>query len=129
MFIGECKFPFSTLVFCMGIRGKLFFFVISCGASSQGTTVRVEFGDATTVADPADAHIIARAFPHNYAQPLAHFLRATAKVPDAQIITEHPAIRCAFHSLSHSLCVYAGTHKIIHIDSCPEEYEFYSHEI
>ncbi|XP_021900763.1 pyrophosphate--fructose 6-phosphate 1-phosphotransferase subunit alpha isoform X2 [Carica papaya] len=61
--------------------------------SSSGTTVRVEFGDATTVADPADAHIIARAFPHNYAQPLAHFLRATAKVPDAQIITEHPAIR------------------------------------
>ncbi|XVE69549.1 hypothetical protein DITRI_Ditri10aG0000400 [Diplodiscus trichospermus] len=59
----------------------------------EGTTVRVEFGDATTALDPVDAHTIARAFPHTYGQPLAHFLRATAKVPDAQIITEHPAIR------------------------------------
>ncbi|XVE56306.1 hypothetical protein DITRI_Ditri03aG0228100 [Diplodiscus trichospermus] len=59
----------------------------------EGTTVRVEFGDATTALDPTDAHTIARAFPHTYGRPLAHFLRATAKVPDAQIITEHPAIR------------------------------------
>jgi|UniRef100_A0A2N9IUW8 pyrophosphate--fructose-6-phosphate 1-phosphotransferase len=59
----------------------------------QGTTVRVEFGDATAAADPADAHSIARYFPNTYGQPLAHFLRATAKVPDAQIITEHPALR------------------------------------
>ncbi|KAG7037978.1 Pyrophosphate--fructose 6-phosphate 1-phosphotransferase subunit alpha, partial [Cucurbita argyrosperma subsp. argyrosperma] len=60
----------------------------------QGTEVRVEFGDATTAVDPADAPTISRAFPHTYGQPLAHFLRATAKVPDAQIITEHPSIRC-----------------------------------
>ncbi|XP_014521096.1 pyrophosphate--fructose 6-phosphate 1-phosphotransferase subunit alpha [Vigna radiata var. radiata] len=59
----------------------------------QGTTVRVEFGDATTTADPTDALTIARAFPHTYGHPLAHFLRATAKVPDAQIITEFPPIR------------------------------------
>lgn len=59
----------------------------------QGTTVRVEFGDATTAADPADAQTISRSFPHTYGQPLAHFLRATAKVADAQIITEHPPIR------------------------------------
>ncbi|KAI9073671.1 hypothetical protein K1719_044335 [Acacia pycnantha] len=59
----------------------------------EGTTVRVEFGDTTTTADPVDAHTISRSFPHTYGQPLAHFLRATAKVPDAQIITEHPAIR------------------------------------
>ncbi|KAH7689375.1 Diphosphate--fructose-6-phosphate 1-phosphotransferase protein [Dioscorea alata] len=59
----------------------------------QGTTVRVEFGDSTTPADPAGAHVISRAFPHTYGQPLAHFLRATANVPDAQIITEHPPIR------------------------------------
>lgn len=59
----------------------------------QGTTVRVEFGDSTTTADPADTHSISRSFPHTYGQPLAHFLRATAKVPDAQIITDHPAIR------------------------------------
>ncbi|KAL5557651.1 hypothetical protein UlMin_033862 [Ulmus minor] len=59
----------------------------------QGTTVRVEFGDGTTVVDPTDAHTIARYFPNTYGQPLAHFLRATAKVPEAQIITEHPAIR------------------------------------
>ncbi|KAI4320898.1 hypothetical protein MLD38_034331 [Melastoma candidum] len=59
----------------------------------QGTTVRVEFGDATTAADAAGAHTISRFFPHTYGQPLAHFLRETTKVPDAQIITEHPAIR------------------------------------
>ncbi|KAI6688535.1 hypothetical protein NL676_025363 [Syzygium grande] len=59
----------------------------------QGTTVRVEFGDATTAADPAGAHTIGRSFPHTYGQPLAHFLRATAKVADAHIITEHPSIR------------------------------------
>ncbi|GLT74031.1 hypothetical protein SLA2020_458520 [Shorea laevis] len=59
----------------------------------EGTTVRVEFGDATTALDSAGAHTISRAFPHTYGQPLAHFLRATAKVPDAQIITEHPSIR------------------------------------
>ncbi|KAG1326805.1 Pyrophosphate--fructose 6-phosphate 1-phosphotransferase subunit alpha [Cocos nucifera] len=59
----------------------------------RGTTVRVEFGDSTTTADPSSAHVISRAFPHTFGQPLAHFLRATAKVPDAQIITEHPAMR------------------------------------
>ncbi|XP_044510853.1 pyrophosphate--fructose 6-phosphate 1-phosphotransferase subunit alpha [Mangifera indica] len=59
----------------------------------QGTTVRVEFGDSTTAADPAGAHTISRTFPHTYGQPLAHFLRETAKVLDAQIITEHPPIR------------------------------------
>ncbi|CAA3003526.1 pyrophosphate--fructose 6-phosphate 1-phosphotransferase subunit alpha [Olea europaea subsp. europaea] len=59
----------------------------------QGTTVRVEFGDATTAADPSGAHTISRSFPHTYGQPLAHFMRETAKVPDARIITEHPAIR------------------------------------
>lgn len=55
--------------------------------------MRVEFGDATTTADPSDAPAISRAFPHTYGHPLAHFLRATAKVPDAQIITEHPPMR------------------------------------
>ena len=60
---------------------------------TQGTTVRVEFGDGTTVVDPTDAHTITRYFPNTYGQPIAHFLRATAKVPEAQIITEHPAIR------------------------------------
>jgi len=65
----------------------------------QGTTVRVEFGDATTSADPTDALTISRAFPNTYGHPLAHFLRATAKVPDAQIITEFPPIRSvsAYH--------------------------------
>lgn len=60
---------------------------------AQGTTVRVEYGDTTAAADPAGAHTISRHFPQTYSQPLAHFLRATAKVPDAQIISEHPAIR------------------------------------
>ncbi|CAO2817436.1 unnamed protein product [Amaranthus hypochondriacus] len=59
----------------------------------QGTTVRVEYGDRTTAIDSADAHAISRYFPHTFGQPLAHFLRATANVPDAHIITEHPTIR------------------------------------
>ncbi|GAB2224494.1 hypothetical protein Droror1_Dr00005255 [Drosera rotundifolia] len=59
----------------------------------QGTTVRVEYGDGTTALDTADSHTISRYFPNTYGQPLAHFLRANAKVPDAQIISEHPAIR------------------------------------
>ena len=72
------------------------------GTDLQGTTVRVEYGDATTAIDSADAHSISRYFPHTYGQPLAHFLRATAKVPDAQIITEHPAIRFVHVYFHHS---------------------------
>nr|XP_043633896.1 pyrophosphate--fructose 6-phosphate 1-phosphotransferase subunit alpha-like [Erigeron canadensis] len=59
----------------------------------QGTTVRVEFGDATTAVDTSGASAICRSFPHTYGQPLAHFLRAKSNVPNAQIISEHPAIR------------------------------------
>ncbi|KAK9073651.1 hypothetical protein SSX86_006245 [Deinandra increscens subsp. villosa] len=59
----------------------------------QGTTVRVEFGDATTIADSAGAHAVSQSFPHTYGQRLAHFLKATAKVHGAQIISEHPALR------------------------------------
>ncbi|KAK1266705.1 Pyrophosphate--fructose 6-phosphate 1-phosphotransferase subunit alpha [Acorus gramineus] len=59
----------------------------------QGTAVRVEFGDATTTADFSGANMISRLFPSTYGQPLAHFLRPKVVVPDAQIITELPAIR------------------------------------
>lgn len=59
----------------------------------QGTAVRVEFGDATTATEPASVNAISRSFPHTYGQPLVHFCRATAQVPEAQVITEHPAIR------------------------------------
>ncbi|KAE9615775.1 hypothetical protein Lal_00017695 [Lupinus albus] len=62
--------------------------------SLQGTNVRVEFGDATTVADPSDAPSISHLFPNTYGQPFAHFLRATSdKIPDAQLITQHPVLR------------------------------------
>ncbi|GER32012.1 phosphofructokinase family protein [Striga asiatica] len=63
--------------------------LISC----MGNAVRVEFGDVAIPADPSGAHTISRSFPHTYGQPIAHFLRATAKVPEAQIITELPAVR------------------------------------
>lgn len=69
----------------------------------QGTTVRVELSDATIAADPMGAHTISRSFPHTYGQPLAHFLRPTAQVPDAQIITDHPAIR---YLSSYCICSY-----------------------
>ncbi|MFS8006146.1 putative diphosphate--fructose-6-phosphate 1-phosphotransferase [Helianthus anomalus] len=59
----------------------------------QGTTVRVEFGDATTVADSAGAHAISQSFPHTYGQRLVHFLKATAKVHGAQVISDLPAMR------------------------------------
>ena len=65
----------------------------------QGTEVRVEFGDATTAADPSGAHTIKKSFPHTYGQRLAHFLRATAKVADAQIITDQPAVRYVIYYL------------------------------
>lgn len=71
----------------------------------QGTTVRVEFGDGTTAADAAGAHTISRSFPHTYGQPLAHFLRATTKVPDAHIITEHPAMRCVHLMIALSVFI------------------------
>jgi hypothetical protein len=67
----------------------------------QGTTVRVEYGDAAIAADPAGAHVISHAFPHTYGQPLAHFLRKTAVVPDAKVISEHLAVRYIFHVLVH----------------------------
>lgn len=67
--------------------------------------MRVEFGDATAAADPSGAHTISRSFPHTYGQPLAHFLRATAKVSDAQIISEHPSIRYATHLMITSISV------------------------
>ncbi|KAL4579152.1 hypothetical protein LXL04_015289 [Taraxacum kok-saghyz] len=60
---------------------------------NKGTTVRVEFGDATTVADSSGGHTISQSFPHTYGQRLAHFIRATSKVPGAQIISTHPAMR------------------------------------
>lgn len=53
----------------------------------------MELGDETTVSEASDSHIIARAFPHTLGQPLAHFLRETAKVSDAHIITQLPSIR------------------------------------
>ncbi|XP_042454753.1 pyrophosphate--fructose 6-phosphate 1-phosphotransferase subunit alpha-like [Zingiber officinale] len=59
----------------------------------QGNAVRVEFGDATTAVNPTNAHVISQVFPHTYGQPLAHFLRPSAKVPDAHIIVEQPNIR------------------------------------
>ncbi|KAG8059651.1 hypothetical protein GUJ93_ZPchr0002g23916 [Zizania palustris] len=59
----------------------------------QGTTVRVEYGDAAIAADAAGSHVISHAFPHTYGQPLAHFLRKTANVPDATVISEHPTVR------------------------------------
>lgn len=68
---------------------------------AQGTTVRVEFGDATTAADPSGANAIARSFPNTYGQPLAHFFREKAKAANAQTINEHPAVRyrfTAFHN-------------------------------
>lgn len=55
--------------------------------------MRVEYGDAAIAADPAGAHVISHAFPHTYGQPLAHFLRKTANVPDATVISEHPVVR------------------------------------
>jgi len=74
----------------------------------QGTTVRVEFGDGTTTADPADEPTISRSFPNTYGHPLAHFLRATAKVPDAQIITEHPPIRLVYLFCFDLLMFFVG---------------------
>ncbi|XP_020597343.1 pyrophosphate--fructose 6-phosphate 1-phosphotransferase subunit alpha-like isoform X2 [Phalaenopsis equestris] len=55
--------------------------------------MRLEYGDGTTTIDPNNLHIISQAFPCTYGQPLAHFMRTTMKVSDAQIIAEHPILR------------------------------------
>ena len=61
----------------------------------------MEYGDAAIAADPAGAHVISHVFPHTYGQPLAHFLRKTAVVPDAKVISEHLAVRYIFHVPVH----------------------------
>ncbi|XP_050908380.1 pyrophosphate--fructose 6-phosphate 1-phosphotransferase subunit alpha [Lathyrus oleraceus] len=43
--------------------------------------------------DPSDEPSISRSYPNTYGHPLAYFLRASAKVSNAQITTEHPPIR------------------------------------
>ncbi|RWV94621.1 hypothetical protein GW17_00042824 [Ensete ventricosum] len=100
---GLTTFPFVS---CSVAIRKLVCFPY--GDHDQGTTVRVEFGDSTTCADPSSVHVISRAFPHTFGQPLAHFLRATAKVPDAQIITEHPPMR--FVNMSYSTVCLGKPH-------------------
>ncbi|GJR20162.1 pyrophosphate--fructose 6-phosphate 1-phosphotransferase subunit alpha [Tanacetum coccineum] len=75
----------------------------------HGTTVRVEFGDATAAADPAGANVIARSFPHTYGQPLAHFFREKSKTANAQTIYEHPAVKTfclLFHFLLSGLASF-----------------------
>jgi hypothetical protein len=67
--------------------------------------VRVVYGDAAIAADPAGAHVISHAFPHTYGQPLAHFLRKAAIVPDAKVISEHPALRY-HHIISNVLFAF-----------------------
>lgn len=119
---------FSDLL--IGLLGYCFFFLsfIRFNAHSdsnifsmQGTTVRVELGDAATTLDPADAHVISRSFPHTYGQPLAHFLRATAQVPEAHIITQHPAVRfeCIF-----CLRSYWIKRHLVHIAHTFESYSY-----
>jgi hypothetical protein len=61
----------------------------------------VEYGDAAIAADQAGAHVISHAFPHTYGQPLAHFLRKTAVVLDAKVISEHPVVRYIFRVPVH----------------------------
>nr|GEX06229.1 pyrophosphate--fructose 6-phosphate 1-phosphotransferase subunit alpha [Tanacetum cinerariifolium] len=69
--------------------------VISLSAGRvHGTPVRVEFGDATTAADPTGANAIAQSFPHTYGQPLAHFFREKSKTANAQTINEHLRAHC-----------------------------------
>uniref|UniRef100_A0A0C9RUV0 Pyrophosphate--fructose 6-phosphate 1-phosphotransferase subunit alpha n=1 Tax=Wollemia nobilis TaxID=56998 RepID=A0A0C9RUV0_9CONI len=55
----------------------------------QGGRVKVEFGDATTAADPSDAHTIGHSFPLTYGKPLIHL----SPVNGTTDIEEYPAIR------------------------------------
>ncbi|KAJ0658361.1 putative diphosphate--fructose-6-phosphate 1-phosphotransferase [Helianthus annuus] len=98
MYTGLVDSAMQLLVFWLIVLRYLSYSLLSSSlnallGSCYGTTVRVEFGDATTVADSAGAHAISQSFPHTYGQPLVHFLRATAKVHGAQIISDLPAMR------------------------------------
>lgn len=59
----------------------------------QKSAVELEYGDATTVADPSDAQSVTRSFPLTYGKPLVHFLNPSSPRRDSQVKKEHPAIR------------------------------------
>ncbi|XXG75758.1 hypothetical protein AAC387_Pa08g0265 [Persea americana] len=60
----------------------------------QKSAVELEYGDATTVADPSDAQSVTRSFPLTYGKPLVHFLNPSSpRRNDSQVKKEHPAIR------------------------------------
>lgn len=59
----------------------------------QKSAVKLEFGDATTVADQSDAQSVSRSFPLTYGQPLVHFLTSAGRDSDSQGMKDHPAIR------------------------------------
>ncbi|ONK58963.1 uncharacterized protein A4U43_C08F1530 [Asparagus officinalis] len=49
--------------------------------SLQGSEIKIEFGDATTVTDPLDAQSIQRSFPLTYGKPLVHFVNPSKISP------------------------------------------------
>ncbi|KAM0935663.1 putative diphosphate--fructose-6-phosphate 1-phosphotransferase [Dioscorea sansibarensis] len=60
----------------------------------HGSKIHIEFGDATTVADPLDALSIQRSFPHTYGQPLVHFAHSSsATLPVAHGVKQKSPIR------------------------------------
>uniref|UniRef100_A0A453JVF9 Phosphofructokinase domain-containing protein n=1 Tax=Aegilops tauschii subsp. strangulata TaxID=200361 RepID=A0A453JVF9_AEGTS len=60
---------------------------------SQGATVRVEYGDATTTIDPTGAHAVAQAFPRTYGQRLVTFLAPDDTAGAGKAVDERPPIR------------------------------------
>ncbi|KAL6643402.1 hypothetical protein ACP70R_018959 [Stipagrostis hirtigluma subsp. patula] len=60
---------------------------------TQGTRIRMDFGDSTTTIDPKCTNIVARAFPHTFGQKLVHFLDPNTVTHDAQVNEERPPIR------------------------------------
>eukprot|EP01018_Ginkgo_biloba_P032197 Gb_22035 [translate_table: standard] len=59
----------------------------------QGASVKVEFGDPTTAADPSDAHAISHSFPLTYGKPLVHLSPIDIKDGGKTDIAVFPAIR------------------------------------
>ncbi|XP_077236905.1 pyrophosphate--fructose 6-phosphate 1-phosphotransferase subunit alpha-like [Tasmannia lanceolata] len=84
---------FGSVMELSGLQKHRSLYLPELPSCLEGTTVQIELGDATAVADPADAQSVSRSFPLTYGKPLVHFSTSSRSVPDSQVKKEHPAIR------------------------------------
>ncbi|XP_043717670.1 pyrophosphate--fructose 6-phosphate 1-phosphotransferase subunit alpha-like [Telopea speciosissima] len=77
----------------------------SLSGPKSGKAVQVEFGDATKVADPSDAHSVKRSFPLTYGKPLIHFSKKSGGVSSTTATELKEAMRYKLHCYFLTLVV------------------------